>query len=309
VLPGLHVAAYSLLERISPAAGETRFSIFSDGLDEVDMALLRRTLAGTGKPFSLELRGLDPAAFAGFPPLNGSLAAYYRLLAAQVMEVDRFLYVDADTLCDLDVSELDALDFGSVPAAWVPEAPLAFSVDRGLAIQLGNRETEPYFNSGVILVNVPEWRRQRVTEKAMEYIIAHRPEYHDQSALNFVLYRNSRVLDGKFNCLTNMRKNWPALRPGYGHVGKLMHFLDSPKPWNFLSELVHPQYGHWRTVLRRTAISDFHSWRNTPARKIPRTRKAWSGYKKIIKDRVLFAGYSRGWLKNVKGVGAGSSAL
>jgi hypothetical protein len=55
-------------------------------------------------------------------------------------------------------------------------------------------------------------------------------------------------------------------------------------------------------VLRKTALKNFRSWHSTPARKFPRTRKAWTGYKKVFKDRLLFTGYSRGWLKNVKGV-------
>lgn len=302
VLPGLHVAAYSLLERMSPAVAQTCFFVFSDSLDETDMTLLRQTLAGTGKPFALELRRLDLEVLTGFPPLNGSLAAYYRLLATQVMEVERFLYVDADTLCDVDVSALQSLDMGSLPAGWVPEAPLAGAVDRGLAEQLGNSAEEPYFNSGVILVNLPEWRRQQISEKAMEYVARHQPEYHDQSALNYVLYRNAAVLDTKFNCLTNQRHNWPSLLPEYGRIGKLLHFLDSPKPWNFLGERIHPQYRLWRTVLDRTALRGYRSWKSAPARKVPRTRKAWTGYKKVFKDRLLFTGYSKGWLKSVKGI-------
>jgi hypothetical protein len=57
-------------------------------------------------------------------------------------------------------------------------------------------------------------------------------------------------------------------------------------------------------VLKKTAMNNFRSWHATPARKFPKTRKAWNGYKKTFKDRLLFAGYVRGWLKNVKGSGA-----
>ena len=132
VLPGLHVAAYSLLDRMSPAAGTTCFTVFSDALDEADIGLLadRRR---ADKPFTLELHKVQASVFAGFPSLNGSWATYYRLHAAQVMAADRFLYVDADTLCDLDVSELHSLDMRNRPAGWVRESPLPQSVDRGVA--------------------------------------------------------------------------------------------------------------------------------------------------------------------------------
>ncbi len=307
VLPGLHVAAYSLLNRIHPAAGDTHFSIFSDALHESDVVLLQRTLTAIGKPFALELRRVDPVSLVGFPTLNGNLATYYRLFAAQIMEVDRFLYVDADTLCDVDVSELQAFDMKGAPAAWVPEAPLSQAIDRNVAEQLGNDETGSYFNAGVMLVNVSEWRRQKVTENAMEYIARYRPAFHDQSALNCVLYQNAQVLDAKFNCMSNMRKNWPVLNKPYGNIGRFVHFLDYPKPWDCGAEMLHPQYRLWRTVLNRTAMKDFRSWHRTPARKFPRTSKAWGGYKKAFKDRLLFAGYAKGWLRCIKGVPVTSS--
>jgi lipopolysaccharide biosynthesis glycosyltransferase len=309
VLPGLHVAAYSLLDRIHPSAGDTHFSIFSDALHESDMALFQRTLNAIGKPFDLELRRLNPLSFAGFPKLNGNLATYYRLLAPQIVEVDRFLYVDADTLCDVDVSELLSFDMKSVPAAWVPEAPLSRAVDRDVAEQLGNDETGSYFNAGVMLVNVYEWRRQKVTENAMEYIARYRPVFHDQSALNCVLYHNAHVLDAKFNCMSNMRKNWPVLKQPYGSIGRFVHFLDYPKPWDCGAEMVHPQYRLWRAVLNRTAMKDFRSWHRTPARRFPRTSKAWKGYQKALKDRLLFAGYAKGWLRRIKGIPVNSNPV
>jgi lipopolysaccharide biosynthesis glycosyltransferase len=120
VLPGLHVAAYSLLAKVSPEMPCTRFHLFSDELAAADVELLRRTLSRLIKPFALELHRADATAFAGLPSLNGSRATYYRLFAAKVMDVDRFLYVDADTLCDVELTELESMDLGDLPAAWVP---------------------------------------------------------------------------------------------------------------------------------------------------------------------------------------------
>lgn len=304
VLPGLHVAAYSLLAHINSQVSQTRFYVFSDELDDAEIALLRQTLATLNKPFTLERRQVEPALFNGFPPLNNSYATYYRLVVPRALEMERFLYVDADTLCGVDVSELNALDLGKTPAGWVVEAPLASAVDRAVAMRLGNSPTGLYFNAGVILVNVAEWRRQRITERAAEYIAAHQPLFHDQSALNVVLHRNAVSLDERFNCITNMRKHWPWLRRSGNESGRLLHFVDYPKPWDFLGEFVNPYYRLWHSVLEKTAMKGFRSWHATPARKFPNTRKAWRGYKKAFKDRCLFTGYVRGWLKQVKGVPA-----
>lgn len=302
VLPGLHVAAYSLLQRISTAAGMTRFTLFTDALTDSDAALLEQTLRSLSKPFSLELHRVEPSVFAGFPPLNGSWATYYRLFAAQVMPTEQFLYVDADTLCDADVGALLALDMGDTPVGWVPEAQLAQAVDQDVAKTLGSRADAFYFNAGVMLINAEAWRRKKVSETAMDFIAAHRPVFHDQSALNVVLHGNAVRLDAKFNCMSNIRQNWPILRRPLGEMDCLVHFLDYPKPWDLGAEWVHPQYHLWRAVLNQTAVKDFRSWHKTPTRKFPNTPKAREGYKKALKDRLLFAAYARGWLKQVKGI-------
>ncbi len=304
VLPGLHVAMYSLLESIGEETSETRFFLFSDDLFNYEIELLRKTLSVLKKKFTLERQRLDTKQFANLLPLNGSSAAYYRLIVPQMLAVERFLYIDADTLCDVDVSILNAFKMHDKPAAFVSEAPMAYAVDRFVADQLGNSTTEPYYNSGVMLVEVAAWRRQCVTERALEYITKQNPPYHDQSALNVVLRGNVVTLDERFNCIANMRKHWPVLCQPLGSINRLIHFVDYPKPWDLLGEWVNPYYGLWHEVLAKTALKNFRSWHNTPTRRFPNTAKALTGYKKLFKDRLLLASYSRGWLKNIKGVPA-----
>lgn len=302
VLPGLHVAAYSVLEKMGHSAPSVSFHLFSQDLGEPEVELLRRSLAGAGKEFSLELNHLDTGLLASFPHLRGSLAPYYRLLAIDQISVDRLLYLDVDTVCDIDLSPLHDLAMDTYPAAWVSEAPISGAVDRFTAEQLGNSPDEPYFNSGVILVNVPEWKRQGISQKALEFLAKNKPPFHDQSALNFVLHKNTISLDERYNAISNKRKHWPSLVKGLGQTQSLIHFVDYPKPWDLGAEFIHPQYHLWRNVLEKTALRDFRSWHDTPARRLPTTAKAKTGYQKAIKDRLLFIGYTKGWLKRVKGI-------
>jgi hypothetical protein len=67
-------------------------------------------------------------------------------------------------------------------------------------------------------------------------------------------------------------------------------------------KVVHRQRRLWISALEKTTIKHFRSWHVTPSCKLPETRKAWNGYKKALKDRLLFASYSRGWCKKIKGV-------
>ena len=303
-LPGLHVTAFSILNSFKGVGQPVHFHIFSNSLTGSDLALLKTTLQSVNRPFVLELQKINADVFANFPAMLGSLAIYYRLIVPELVDLDRFIYVDVDVLCDVDLGELAQLDMGHAPAGLVPEAPLAEAVDRFVALQLGNSPVEPYFNAGVILVNVAEWRRQKVAENTLKYIATYRPAFHDQTALNYVLHHKAFSLDARFNCIANMRKNWPVLRRPFGQINRLIHFLDYPKPWDFLGELVHPQHRLWRSVLNQTAMKGFRSWHATPSRKFPNSRQAWNCYKKVFKDRLIFGAYSRGWLGHVKGVPA-----
>jgi lipopolysaccharide biosynthesis glycosyltransferase len=302
VLQGLHVAAYSILDHINPDSGVTRIAILSDDLDDEDMRCLHNTLSATKNEFTLVSHRVEASQFAKLPRLNGSVATYYRLAAAHILDVDRFLYLDVDTLCDLDVSLLFGFDMKASPAAMVPEAPLSASVDRHVAHVLGNNHDAPYFNAGVILVNVEAWRREMITERAMEYLKNHPARFWDQSALNVVLHGKVLPLDERYNTIANMRKNWPLLTGTYGSNDRLVHFVDYPKPWGFLCEFLHPHNRLWQSVLRETELKDARSWNDSPSRVIPTTFRQYNQYIKTIKDSLLFSLYQHGFNYSVKGV-------
>ncbi len=302
VLPGLHVAMFSLLERSAESCQPISIHLFSDDITEPDIGALNSTLHSTRKPFELILRRIEPDVFRSFPPLNGSHAVYYRLHAASVIDADRFLYLDADTLCDTDVSPLLDFCFHGHPAAWSPEAPLALAADRKVAEELGNPADEPYFNSGVILINAPEWRRQKVSERAMDYLATHIPDYWDQSALNVVLHRTSARLDPRFNTIANHRSNWPHIRHPYGANDRLIHFVDTPKPWDRGARFLHPQSTLWHSVLEKTAFGSLRAWQQSLPPQAPLTPAAKAARRKSLKDKCLFTAYRRGWPIPIKGI-------
>ena len=302
VMPGLHVAAYSVVANHQDSGSSVHVHIFSDDLTSADVVLLDKTLRNAGRDYLLEMHTVEASLFSRFPSMRGSWVPYFRLLAPQMFPAERIIYLDVDTVCHLDVSNFMALDLGDHPAGFVAETTIAQTPDRSLIERLPHDGDKPYLNSGVMVVNRKLWQERQVTERCFEYLEGTAVDRHDQSALNYVLLDDWRPLDTQFNFICNWRKNWPCLCDELKLKGKLIHFLDSPKPWDFMGEWMHPQYGLWRSVLDKTAMKHFRSWHASPSRKFPKTKKAWTGYKKTLKDRLLFAGYSRGWLKRVKGV-------
>lgn len=303
VLPGLHVAAYSVVANHHDSDSLVHVHVFSNDINAADIALLKETLNGAARPYLLEMHTVSAGGFSKFPSMSGSWINYFRLLVPQMLPVERIIYVDVDTVCHLDVSDFMTLDLGGHPAGFVAETTIRDTPDRPLSDCLPNDGDKPYLNSGVMVVDRKLWLERRVTEKCVEFLKKNKSVLrHEQSALNYVLINDWQPLDIRFNFITNWRKNWPFLLDESKLNGKLIHFLDHPKPWDFLGECVTPQYRLWRSVLDKTAMKYFRSWHDTPSRNFSKIRKQWRSYKKSLKDRLLFSAYSRGWLKNVKGV-------
>jgi lipopolysaccharide biosynthesis glycosyltransferase len=293
VLAGLHVAAMSVLSHLASTVARPVFWVFSDEIDSADLALLHSTLESTGRPFTLHLRTVDATALQAFPSMTGSLAAYYRLLVPAQIDADRYLYLDVDTLCQADLSAAMNLDLADHPIALSTECPMALSADKSVVDLLGAKATGDYFNSGVMLVDRCRWREKNVTARCLEFLSQHQVNYHDQSAINHVLHGDIGRLPPHFNCYTNVRTNWPALRPPLENSDQLLHFIDSPKPWSRHGRWVHPFGGEWWSAYRKTA---HYRVGPRPDLEIELKWKQWPVYKKVLKDRLLFSLYSLGWI-------------
>lgn len=162
-----------------------------------------------------------------------SSAVYYRLFFPLIVpeEVTRLLYLDTDMIVVGDLASLYAMSFDGYPLAavydnWVKTAP-----------QLGICEEGNYFNSGMMLINIPEWKEQKISEKVFRYLEDHpgNIRFVDQCGLNAVLVNNWKKLDFRFNVLRsyipeNMSNDE---RAGFLKDKIIIHYtLD--RPWKML---------------------------------------------------------------------------
>jgi lipopolysaccharide biosynthesis glycosyltransferase len=295
MLPALHVAAKQVLRFIS---GIPEFTIISEDLVKRDIDILRQTLNAVGKGYRLLAIEASTKPFVNFPRLTGSLAAYYRLLAPRLSSCERCLYIDCDTFCLVDLAPLFQIDFGDCPVGMCAESPIDGNADFRIAEELGPRASGFYYNSGVILFECVRWREENLEACCFEYIEAQQPDYHEQSALNFILHGRIHSLPPQLNCFTNVRTNWPFLKSPQSRAGRLLHFVDFPKPWSAHGRWVHPFGKIWWAEYRKTA--HFHAGGFKP-QKVAWNAKVRAGYKKALKDRILFSLYFAG-LFTSKGV-------
>lgn len=288
MLAALHVAAKSVLEHFN---GEPSFTVFSDDLGEDDMGLLNKTLTTTGKKFQLNLLRVDSQPFQDFPSLAGRHSTYFRLLIPDLIPEDRCLYLDCDILCYTDVSPLGEWDLGGNAVGLAPEAPIQQSLDKKLVADLGRYASGFYYNAGVCVMDCQMWRKESLARRCLDYISKSRPDYHDQSALNFIFHNQIAALDLAYNRHTNVRTNWPYFRSPKAMSGQLLHFADFPKPWSRFGRWVHPFGEIWWQSYKRTAHARTGGMVNSATKWNAKSRE---GYKKSLKDKILFSLYCSG---------------
>ena len=190
-------------------------------------------------------------------------AIYYRLLIPDLLlgeSVQKAIYLDCDLILNADISELWNIELGRNVLAAVAETNEGcryVSSPRALRLykELGIPEKNKYFNSGVLVMNLEEWRKRNITAKVCNYLTENHEQviYHDQDGLNAILWDSWLELPTDWNVMSylfitehkhqviNMEKETvEQLRRN----PKIVHFTGWKKPW--IEECVHPYASLYR---------------------------------------------------------------
>jgi lipopolysaccharide biosynthesis glycosyltransferase len=112
-------------------------------------------------------------------------------------------------------------------------------------VELGLPAAAKYFNAGVMLVDLVRWRRERIADRALEYLQRYRDRVllWDQEALNAALAGRWGELDPRWNRnptlrhLFGRRKRAPVPRGAPADAGAdaneiwIAHYTGRLKPW------------------------------------------------------------------------------
>jgi len=188
-------------------------------------------------------------------------AAYLKIFIPELLpaEIDKVIYLDCDIVVEIDIAQLWNMDIGGHYLAAVPDCIL-----NNRLRDLCGKEGLPYFNSGVMLMNLRKWRKDKIAAKTLTYIEQYNEKllYHDQDALNAVVQGRWLVLDERFNLQTPFLPNDistgrdDALRCGAVNGRMIIHYTGRGKPWQPFSP--HPFRDHYYKYLRHTAWNSFN---------------------------------------------------
>lgn len=138
----------------------------------------------------------------------------------------------------------------------------------GLSVyrSLGLAPDAPYFNTGVLLMNLPLWRDERLGSQIIDYLARERDSirHADQDGINAVLAGRILELDAHWNvgALETFYGSWeasPFCRELYEDLiahPKILHFNTPDKPWHAACR--HPKKDLFFHYVDRTAWS---AWR------------------------------------------------
>ena len=203
-VPFAGVSITSLLEN-NKDCDYIKIFVFDEHISDASKEKLRKQVALFGEDRQIEF--IDTAEIVefmkkeGIPSYRGSYAANTRMFAGSILgsDVDRLLYLDADTIVEDSLVELYTynLDGKAIGAA--------LDALGGLHKQLiGMSEDGDYINSGVLLYDLKAYRDHECEKKIIDHVHNVRAHYMspDQDLINMALREDLVILGAKYNLQT-----------------------------------------------------------------------------------------------------------
>jgi lipopolysaccharide biosynthesis glycosyltransferase len=259
----LHWCATAVLSAIE-ATPERPLTVHVIVDDDVDVGSRERlTKMAAARDAAVDFVAVDRTRLADLPEAvrhhGGAISCARFLLPEQLGDVDRLVYLDADTLVTDSLAELAGVGLGDHPLGAVVnviEPRMRWHLERlGL-------DARPYLNSGVLVLDLDRLRHEGSADRLLS-CVRERGEalmWVDQDALNLVHGDEWLAVHPRWNAQNSFWR-WPDLaaaalgadlhreavqRPG------VVHF-EGPsiaKPWHYLC--THPMRAPYRATAART---------------------------------------------------------
>jgi len=257
-------AAVTLRSLVAVASEPLHITVLHDSIARDTMRRVVRSLPDGD--YSIEWVDAGTFELQATRGTHLTVATYFRLWVADVVPeaAHRVLYIDVDTVVRRDIAPLWDLDLGGRPLAAVQSVHYPFVATRGAVNNwkvLGLDAKTPFFNAGVLLIDLGPWRAKKIAAAAFEYLRSpHLGAGADQEALNVATAGDWFALPSVWNQQT------PILSDGFGaHLvfptpeieaaradPAIIHYQTRPKPWH--RGCTHPWRGEW---LRYASLVDF----------------------------------------------------
>ncbi len=176
--------------------------LLANGIDDAKLRYLRQQMGQRG---SLQVYDTSNIAqrLGVEVPATIAITAYARLFVDRLLPatVGTVLYLDCDIVVNRPIAPLMATDLSQVAMAGV----LDTLPNTEAKTKVGLAPTDPYYNSGMLLINLDCWRRVGMSAKFLDFLLAHngKVHHHDQGIINGVLAGQILTLPPEYNLTSN----------------------------------------------------------------------------------------------------------
>lgn len=289
----IHVAA-SVSSAVNASGRTSGLEVHVLGFDLGKASTMRlERLADLAADVSITVHHLDLDEYSKWVRSEHiSQSAYLRLRLADVVpnRHQRVIYLDADTICLQALDALATIDLeGHAIAAARDTSTPTVSSSRGIAsyAELGLSGDEPYFNSGVLVIDLEKWRQAQPAVFAQSYVdrFGTVQQALDQEILNALFVSDWEELHPRWNASPRLfnYEGWTdeVARSAFESVvfearsyPAVVHFLGPKKPWHFFSSA--PWRSHYFEALQASgwfgSRSEYLLWRLGEGREFLRRR-------------------------------------
>lgn len=222
---------------------ECNIYILTPGLKENTIA--RFNLLAKTYHKKIEIIIIDDSLFANlkicprFP-----ISIYYRFLLPQLLKTEKVLYLDCDIIVTGNLRKLWDTDISNYACGVIEDQN-----SDDITIQNRLEQYRDYFNSGVLLINLNYWRKNKTSSTLVDFI-SNNPEkclYPDQDALNYILGDKVLFLEYRYNYQEQMllpkegqflhKNKWKNLLETK-EIPTIIHYTGGIKPW--IKNCSHP---------------------------------------------------------------------
>ena len=139
-----------------------------------------------------------------------SIGTFYRLFMKKIFGGGKMIYLDADIIVNLDISELWQQDLQDYSVAAVPEieATLNHMIKDKFVLHAGIVKTDNYFCAGVMIFDLDKFD-EKFFRAGVQFLIDNpKCESNDQDILNAFFSENYFKLPQKFNSFVFCERHW-----------------------------------------------------------------------------------------------------
>ena len=263
----LAVAVESIVSNINDKH-KYEIIILSDGIDSKKIRVLKEAYGEISNVFIryVECKDRLDKYVYNFHNQQLSRATFMRFLTLEMLpEYNKIVYVDCDTVVQDDIAKLYRCDISGnyIGAVIDPhiEVIRLYDEDVNNHILCNVKRTTPYFNAGVILMNLKEIRANYSTDSLLSLAASSSWRWEDQDILNYISDRKTIFLD----------RGWNVLWVDNAAIQNLMEMtsdyllaLNSPKIYHFAGGILptkneNSPWAHvfWKVARKSVFYEDF----------------------------------------------------